>query len=171
MTKRKFLYNLSRASYQKNWGNDYQKPTARERFLAFLVKLLPKIGPLRVLELRMPTPDTERFFEASFNASLARYQKLLGEVDVGHIDLPNENFDTGSITGPGKYRLDDLTQAKLLDALAKQNFRTASPEIRAELLSFFNHPDAPYASKRKPKAWKKVQTEIEQLASDRPPGT
>jgi hypothetical protein len=171
MTKRKFLYNLSRASYQKNWGNDYQKPTARERFLAFLVKLLPKIGPLRVLELRMPTPDTERFFEASFNASLARYQKLLGEVDAGHLELPNENFDTGSITGPGKYRLDDLAQAKLLDALAKQNFRTASPEIRAELLSFFNHPDAPYASKRKPKAWKKVQTEIEQLASDRSPGT
>jgi hypothetical protein len=171
MTKRKFLYNLSRASYQKNWGNDYEKPTARERFLAFLVKLLPKIGPLRVLELRMPTPDTERFFEASFNASLARYQKLLGEVEAGHIDLPNENFDTGSITGPGKYRLDDLTQAKLLDALAKQNFRTASPEIRAELLSFFNHPDAPYASKRKPKAWEKIQREIEQLRSDRPPGT
>ena len=27
MTKKKFLYNLSRASYQKNWGNDYQPPT------------------------------------------------------------------------------------------------------------------------------------------------
>ena len=170
MTKRKFLYNLSRASYQKNWGNDYLKPTAREKFLAFLVKLLPKVGPLRVLELRMPTPDTERLFEASFNASLARYRKLLEEVAAGHPELPNDNFDTGAISGPGKYRLDDLAQAKLLDALAKQNFRTASPAMRSELLSFFSHPDAPYASRRKPKAWAKVQAEIEQLRNASPPG-
>ncbi|HEX3741496.1 MAG TPA: zinc dependent phospholipase C family protein [Terriglobales bacterium] len=171
MTKKKFLYNLSRASYQKNWGNDYQKPSAGEKFLAFLVKLLPKVGPLRVLELRMPTPDTERYFEASFNASLARYRKLLEEVAAGHPELPNDNFDTGAISGPGQYRLYDLAQAKLLDALAKQNFRTASPAMRAELLSFFNHPDAPYASKRKAKAWAKVQAEIQQLASAPPPGT
>lgn len=171
MTKKKFLYNLSRASYQKNWGNDYQKPSAGERFLAFLVKLLPKVGPLRVLELRMPTPDTERYFEASFNASLARYRKLLEEVAAGHPELPNDNFDTGAISGPGQYRLYDLAQAELLDALAKQNFRTASPAMRAELLSFFNHPDAPYASKRQPKAWAKVQAELQQLASAPPPGS
>jgi hypothetical protein len=171
MTKKKFLYNLSRASYQKNWGNDYQKPSAGEKFLAFLVKLLPKVGPLRVLELRMPTPDTERYFEASFNASLARYRKLLEEVAAGHPELPNDNFDTGAISGPGQYRLYDLAQAKLLDALAKQNFRTASPAMRAELLSFFSHPNAPYASKRKPKTWAKVQAELQQLASAPPPGT
>jgi len=171
MTKKKFLYNLSRASYQKNWGNDYRKPSVCERFFAFLVKLLPKFGPLRVLELRMPTPDTERLFEASFNASLARYRKLLEEVAAGHPELPNDNFDTGAISGPGKYRLDDLAQAKLLDALAKQNFRTASPEIRAELLSFFSHPEAPYATKRKPKAWARVQAELEQLRNAAPPGT
>jgi hypothetical protein len=169
MTKRKFLYNLSRASYQKNWGNDYQKPTMREKFLAFLVKLLPKIGPLRVLELRMPTPVTERFFEASFNASLARYRQLLAEVAAGHPELPNDNFDTGAVAGPAQYRLDDLAQAKLLDALAKQDFRTAPSAIRAELLSFFSHPNAPYASKRNPKAWAKVQMEIEQLKNAPPP--
>ena len=72
MTKKKFLYNLSRASYQKSWGKNYQPPTFCERFLAFLVRVLPKIGPLRVLELRTPTPEAERMFEASFNASLAR---------------------------------------------------------------------------------------------------
>lgn len=169
MTKKKFLYNLSHASYRKNWGADYQKPTAFERFIAFLVKILPKIGPLRVLQLRMPTPETERLFESSFNASLARYHKLLEEVAAGHPDLPNDNFDTGAISAPGKYRLDDLTQAKLLDALAEQDFRTASPAIRAELLSFFSHPDASYASKRDPKAWAKVQAQIEQLKNAPPP--
>ena len=42
MTKRKFLYNLSRASYRKNWGKQYQPPTLYERFLAFLVRPSPK---------------------------------------------------------------------------------------------------------------------------------
>src|ERR1019366_1313188 len=133
MTKKKFLYNLSRASYQKTWGNKYQPPTLGERFLAFLVRLLPKIGPLRVLQLRTPTPETERMFEASFNASLNRYRKLLDQVGTGQPDLPNYNFDTGEASGPGKYRLNDETHAKLLDALAKQNFSGASPAVRAEL--------------------------------------
>lgn len=110
-----------------------------------------------------PTPETERMFEASFNATLDRYRHLLSQVGTGLPDLPNDNFDTGEITGPGKYRLNDETHAKWLHALAKQNFIGASPEVRAELVEFFGHPDAPYATKQKPKDWAKVQAELEQL--------
>jgi hypothetical protein len=163
MTKRKFLYNLSRASYQKNWGKKYQPPTFWERFLAFLAGIIPKFGPLKVLQLRTPTPETERMFEASFNATLDRYRRLLGQVNTDQPDLPNVNFDTGEVAGPGKYRLNDETHAKLLDALAKQNFAGASAEVRTELLEFYGHPDAPYATKHEPKAWAKVQAQLEQL--------
>jgi Zinc dependent phospholipase C len=169
MTKKKFLYNLSRASYQKNWGKNYQPPTFGEKFLAFLTRILPKIGPLKTLQLKTPTPETERMFEASFNATLDRYRRLLSQVGTGQPDLPNDNFDTGEITGPGKYRLNDETHAKWLHALAKQNFSGASPELRAELLEFFGHPDAPYATKRKPKDWATVQAELEQLKKAAPP--
>lgn len=168
MTKRKFLYNLSRASYQKNWGNQYYPPSFGERFLAFLLRILPKIGPLRVLQLKTPTPAAERLFEASFNSSLDRYRQLLTQVGAGQLDLPNENFDTGEIAGPGQYRLNDVTHAKLLDALAKQNFSGASPDVRAELLQFYASPDAPYATKRKPKDWAKVQAQLEQLRKTAP---
>jgi hypothetical protein len=169
MTKKKFLYNLSRASYRKNWGKKYQPPTLWERFLAFLARIVPKVGPLKVVELRTPTPETERMFEASFNATLDRYRKLLGQVDTGQPDLPNDNFDTGEVTEPGKYRRNDETHAKLLDTLAQQNFSGASPELRAELLEFYGHPDAPYATKQKPKEWAKVQTQLEQLKKAAPP--
>jgi hypothetical protein len=169
MTKRKFLYNLSRASYQKSWGKKYQPPTFSERFLAFLARIIPKIGPLKVLQLRTPTPETERMFEASFNASLDRYRKLLGQADAGQLNLPNDNFDTGETTGPGKYRLNDEAHAELLDALAKQNFSSASPDLRAELLEFYAHPDAPYVSRRKPKVWMKLQAQLEQLKTSAPP--
>ena len=169
ITRKKFLYNLSRASYQKNWGKQYQPPTFSERFLAFLVRILPKVGPLRVLQLKTPTPAAEKLFEASFNTTLDRYRQLLGQVGASQPDLPNDNFDTGEITGPGKYQLTDETQAKLLDALAKQKFNGASPEIRAELLEFFGHPDALYATKRKPKDWAKVQAELNDLKNSAPP--
>jgi len=169
MTKKKFLYNLSRASYQKSWGKQYQPPTFWERFLAFLARIIPKVGPLRVLQLRTPTPETERMFEASFNATLDRYRNLLGQVGTGQANLPNDNFDTGEITGPGKYRLNDETHAKLLDALAKQDFAGASPELRAGILEFYGHPEAPYATKRNPKAWAKVQAQLEQLKKAVPP--
>jgi hypothetical protein len=96
-----------------------------------------------VLQLKTPTPAAEKLFETSFNTTLDRYRQLLTQVGTGQPDLPNENFDTGAITGPGIYRLNDETHAQLLDALAKQNFSGASLEVRAELLEFFGHPDAP----------------------------
>jgi len=169
ITRKKFLYNLSRASYQKNWGKQYQPPTFWENFLAFLVRILPKIGPLKVLQLKTPTPAAEKLFESSFNTTLDRYRQLLSQAGAGQPYLPNENFDTGEIMGPGKYQLTDETHAKLLDELAKQKFNGASPEIRAELLDYLGHPDAPYAMKRKPKVWAKVQAELEELKNAAPP--
>jgi hypothetical protein len=168
ITKRKFLYNLSRASYEKRWGKMYQKPTFGEKFLAFLYKLLPKFGPLKVLQLRTPTPQTEQMFEASFNATMDRYRKLLKQHGEGQLELPNDNFDVGEVTPPGKYRMNDDSHAHLLHKLAEQNFTGASPEIRAELLAFYADPKAPNATKRKPKLWSKVEVELQQLKTSTP---
>ena len=164
-TKKKFLFNLSRANYEREWGKDYRKPSPGERFLAFLYKLIPKLGPLKILQFRTPTPQTEQMFEASFNATLDRYQELLTEVREGRLDLPNNNFDTGEKTAPGKYRLNDEAHAELLDKLAENKFAAATSEVKAELLRFFADPDAPYATKRNAKAWTKVQTQLQQLKS------
>jgi hypothetical protein len=170
ITEKDFLFNLSRASYENDWGTKYQQPTVRDRILAFISHVIPKFGPLKVLQLRVPTPETERMFEDSFNATLDRYRGLLDQVGTGRLTLPNNNFDTGEIAGPGQYRLNDIAHAQLLDALASQRFAGASPEIRAELLEFFGHPDAPYATKRKPKAWAKVQSQLQLLRSPAPQG-
>jgi hypothetical protein len=163
--KRKFLFNLSRSNYEREWGKDYRKPNAGERFLAFLFRLIPKFGPLQILQFKTPTPQTERMFEASFNATLDRYRELLTELRESRLDLPNDNFDVGENTGPGKYRLNDEAHAKLLGKLAELKFVDASPEVKTELLSFFAEPDAPYATKRNAKAWAKVQVQLEQLKS------
>ena len=165
MTKRKFLYNLKRASYEKEWGRDYQKPTLWERFLAFLYRILPKFGPLRVLQLRTPTPQTEHMFEDSFNNALDRYKDLLRQTRAGQPDIPNDNFDTGTFTPAGQYVMNDDVRAELLEKLAKNNFAQVSPQLRADLLHFYSDPHAAYATKRKPKDWAKVQAALQQLRS------
>jgi hypothetical protein len=116
-----------------------------------------------VLQFKTPTPQTEQMFEESFNATLSRYRKLLTEESEGRANLPNENCDVGENTGPGKYRMNDDTHAKLLDRLAEEKFAGMSSELREELLHFFAEPAAPYATKRDPKAWARVQAELEQL--------
>lgn len=163
MTKRKFLYNLSRASYEREWGKDYQKPSFWDHFLAFVYRILPKFGPLRVLQLRTPTPQTATMFEASFNATMDRYRKLLAEQARGELVLPNDNFDVGAETPPGAYHMNDDTHAILLDKLAQKNFADVTPELRAELLNFFADPNAPYATKRNPKLWSRVVAEVQEL--------
>ena len=80
ITKRKFLYNLKRSSYEKEWGMTYQSPGIRTRLVAgsFIV---PKSGPFRSLAFRAPTPEVEKMFMASFNATVDSYRTLLVGVD------------------------------------------------------------------------------------------
>jgi hypothetical protein len=166
ITRDKFLYNLRRANYEKEWGKDYTRPKFSDRVLAFIYKILPKFGPLRVLQFKTPTPETEHMFEASFNDTLDQYRKLLKEErETSKPAIVNDNFDLGEVSGPGKYKLSDSTHAKLLDKLADQKFAGMPPEIRAELLNFFSGSDTPFAMKKDKKVWAKVQTELEALKS------
>ena len=164
ITKRKFLYNLKRAKYEQEWGKDYQGPTMGDKFLAFLYKILPKFGPLKVLQFKTPTPETELMFEASFNDTLDQYRKLLRQQqETQQPALTNGNFDLGTTSAPGEYQLSDSTHATLLDKLADQNFAGMTPEIRRELLEFFGRADTPFKLKKDKKAWAKLQTELEAL--------
>ena len=45
ITRRKFLYNLSRSSYEKDWGSTYQRPGIRSRMLATLFRIVPASAP------------------------------------------------------------------------------------------------------------------------------
>jgi len=165
-TREQFLYRLSRAGYERQWSRDYRRPTFGERVLAFLVKLIPKIGPLSALAIRTPTPETERMFKASFHDALRDYEDALrAERESGKADLPNDNFDTGSVTGPGEYPLADKTYGKLLDELSADHFKNSSPEIRRVLLVYYAAAAMkPNVVMRKDKKeWTKEMMELEEL--------
>ncbi len=138
ITREKFLYNLSRASYEKEWGKDYRKPGCGTHILAFAIRVLPKIGPLRVLSLRTPTPETERMFEASFNLALQHYRDQLRSLREGGLTIPNVNLDTGTKTAPGDYFMADGAYARLLAQLSPSGFDRISPPLRTDILAHFS---------------------------------
>jgi hypothetical protein len=173
MTRKKFLYNLSRTSYEKEWGKDYQEPGFGSKVLAFHIRLVPKIGPLRVLSLQTPTPQTEKMFESSFNAALQNYQHLLRNLREGKLALPNRNLDTGVTVAPGTYFMMDGAYARLLDQLASQKFKQISPALRADILAYFTGlslqaPIRPDKLDKSKVHWSRVPQQLQEL-TDSPP--
>jgi hypothetical protein len=160
---RKFRYYLSRASYNREWGKGYRRPGFGTRVLAFFLKFVPKVGPFKAVDFKIPTHKTEDLYIASVNRSLDNYRSLLTEVRKKDLQLPNTDFDTGHMTHAGEYALTDKTYAHLLDDLAKDNFIQASPELRENILAFYSDQKAPLATKRKPSAWEKTETQLERL--------
>jgi zinc dependent phospholipase C len=160
---RKFRYYLSRANYQKEWGKGYRRPGFGTRVLAFVLKFMPKVGPFKALDFKIPTRKTEDLYIASVNHTLDNYKSLLVEVRTNKLRLANTDFDTGRPTHAGEYVLTDNAYAHLLDQLAKHNFDQVTPELRENILAFYRDPSAPVATKRKTAAWEKTQDEVQRL--------
>jgi hypothetical protein len=160
---RKFRYYLSRANYQKEWGKGYRRPGFGTRLLAFFLRFVPKVGPFKALDFKIPTRKTEDLYIASVNHTLDNYKGLLAEASAKKLSLPNTDFDTGKMTHAGEYVLTDNAYAHLLDQLAQQNFEHVTPELRANILAFYSDPGAPVATKKKSAAWQKTQEEVEKL--------
>lgn len=137
-TRDRFLYNLSRGEYEKTWGTQYEKPGIGARFLAFLFHFVPRIGPFKAAAFRVPTPEAERLFMQSFNDTVSRYRTLLVEERNDRLRLPNENFDVGTPPKLGTYKLADHAYAQLLHRLARHDFADASPELRRNILDFYD---------------------------------
>jgi hypothetical protein len=161
-TKTKFIYNISNSGYRKDWGDVYEKPGFFARFKAFIVRLLPKIGPFSALAFHPPPPAIEQIYMHSFNETLDHYRALLLAEQKDELQLPNENLDTGEVTEPADYRLADETYAKLLD---KTNGKPVSDTLRLNILAYYADPDQAFATKKSREAWQKVLDELSRLSA------
>jgi hypothetical protein len=165
ITRKKFLYNLSRSSYEKEWGTEYHKPGFWTRILTFLLRLFPRKGPFSALKIRTPTPEVEKLFMASFNATVDRYKAILANVDAGGPELPNENFDIGRATTVGKYKGTDEAYAKLVGKLADRQFAGTPPELRRNILAYYQglNPPSAKSTKKEKAALTKLLDQLDRL--------
>jgi len=166
--KDKFLYNLKRSEYEKEWGTTYRKPGLGAKIMAVIFKIIPKVGPFKAIAFKMPNPDTETLYLNSVNNTVDTYRAYLRDLRAGKLQLANMDFDTGNRTQQGEYRLTDETYAKLLDKLTKQDFAGMETDLRHNILAFYQKPSAPNFTKKKHDKWEKVQKELDQLKSTRP---
>jgi len=153
ITRKKFLYNLSRSSYEKEWGTEYHKPGFGTKVLTFFFRWLPGKGPFSALKVRTPTPEVEKLFMASFNSTVDRYKEMLANVGAGGAELPDENLDAGGATIAGKYKGTDEAYAKLLGKLADRQFAGMQPDLRQNILAYYKdvNPSIPTRSTKKEK--------------------
>jgi hypothetical protein len=164
ITRKKFLYNLSRSSYEKNWGGTYRRPGFRSKVLTGFFHVVPRVGPFKALAFEKLTPETEQLYMVGFNASIDRYRELLASVGGGRLHLPNDNIDVGVVTKAGKYRLTDIAYAKLLHKL-DGHYVALPQDLRNDILAFYQDLSLPIATKSNEGDWAKLQVELSHLAS------
>ena len=160
-----FVYNVSRASYEKNWGRGYRKPGFGARVLAFFIRIVPKVGPFKAAAFKPPTPQTAKWFEDSFDKALDEYRGLLAQVGAGRLVLANMNFDTGEPPKPAKYTLADNAYAKLAVKLAGSDAAGVNAGMRADMLAYYRDLELPFSTKRNKKEWAKTVAAVGKLKS------
>jgi len=161
-TKTKFVYNISRSEYRREWGDIYEKPGFFTRLKASFLRIVPKAGPFSGLAFHPPTPAVEQLYMKSFNATLDHYRALLRAQQEHKLQLPNDNLDTGIVTEAATYRLTDETYANLVK---KTSGKPVSDALRSDLLSYYADLKKPFATKKNSKDWHELIRELDGLKS------
>jgi hypothetical protein len=159
--KKKFLYHLSRADYEREFSTRYRHPGIFARILGFFIKLVP-FGPAKVLGYRNPTPLTEDYYFRSMDRVLAQYHLLIEQANAANRDFANLNLDTGYPTRKGEYALADQTYADLVQRLARDHFVHLTPAVQRNILAYFAGGE-PANGSLKPGAWRKTASALQQL--------
>jgi hypothetical protein len=166
-TSRQFHYRMKRREYYQEFGKEREKPKLDERIFAFIIQILPKIGPLKPLKFKDPGPEGEKFFIRSFDTTLVYYGIALKKLQYkNHIDLADIDFDTGKITTPGEYGLADKTYSDMIIKLQEEKFKYVSTPLKENILSFYGKGDTTTKSNENKKDkidWKKTYLALQQL--------
>lgn len=158
------VFAYTARNYEKDYGQGYQKPAAFARFLGVIYWIVPKVGPLKPLAFKTPTPEVDKMFVASLNEAHARFARLVRDLRDGRLRLDNTNFDTGRPTRANEYAHADVTYAEWLETLSKRDFAGTSPAVRRELTAFYEKASLPQdANRRARKQWAEVQADVVRL--------
>src|SRR5262245_25718346 len=155
-----FVYHYTRQQYEKDFGAHYRKPGLLARFLGFVYRILPKIGPLKPLSFKAPTLEAEKLFTASLRDTRTRYAAALASTSSGRLNLANTDFDTGKPSGYGEYALADETYADLLKKLDARHFANVPAGLRANIKTFYARATPPKKVQKRLAALEKARAGV-----------
>jgi Zinc dependent phospholipase C len=138
-TQKAFLYTLGRRQFEQDFGTKYRRPGIFARTMMVVLKILPKIGPLRSLAFKPLTPDSEKLFLDSFARTHQRYRALLLQARSGRLNLQDTDFDTGNAPRRRRNALADETYDQLLNDLAEKRFAEVPAALRENLVRYYRN--------------------------------
>lgn len=141
-TARKFHYRMRQREFYTTYGNDVERAGFGAKCIAFLLRIMPKVGPLKALKPVIPNAEAEKLFIRSFDTVSAHYRTALKYLTSGGDNLANINFDTGHPTQAGAYALSDKTYDNLLAELQKKHFSGLSKGLKEHLIDFYSQKTA-----------------------------
>jgi hypothetical protein len=128
--------------------------------IAGIAKALPKVGPLRVINPKPPTAETQKMYVESLEVTVKDYRRMIHGAADQQLPLTDVDLDTGKATTPGEYRLADETYARLVRELALTKFSTADLGLRANILAYYGDANKPLATKESRCEWKEVSRDL-----------
>jgi zinc dependent phospholipase C len=164
-----FVYIYPPHQYEEDFGTTYRRPGLFARFFVWVVRVIPKVGPFKVLGFRTPTDETEQLLAGSLRSSNESYRAALDRLSQNQLQLLNTDFDTGELANRGQNSLADDTYAELLNRLTSKESADVPDAIRADIVRFYG-PVNPVAAhdKKERKALAKIEQQLARL--DQPPG-
>ena len=159
--RKKFAYRLTRREYEKDFGKGYYRPGIFDRIIAWMLEIVPKVGPFRALAFRPPTPEIDKLFLDSFRVAQTKYYALLNDTAAGHVELANVNLDTGLPTTPGKYQLADRAYERLAQKLA--DGKEVPAKVLTDVAGYFHGFEPTLKSKDDHTEWQKTEEALAKL--------
>jgi hypothetical protein len=135
--------------------------------LAVLFKILPKVGPLRAINFKEPTPRTEDLYFKSVDQTFTHFRTALIAVKDQDLQPANIDLDSGKPTARGEYPLADRTYRDLLGKLANDHFENTDEALRQDILRFYERFGVTEQESRidrcDAECWRKTWIEVNQL--------
>lgn len=175
-----------------NWAAYRRKPSIETHLLAILLFIVPKVGPLALVNVKGPTEQTEAEYAHSVAVSTTALRRILTRFtpvearykgplpplgsltrpnntspqrrDPNH-PLPNRDLDTGRVVQPGGYPLTDSTYASLLHILVQNPKQPIPPGIKEDIQQYYSNLDLPITTKKDPDRWKQVLADLNTLVA------
>jgi hypothetical protein len=163
MSKKSYIYKMKKTDYYKEFGRGRQRPGLFAAFIAFIIEVVPKVGPLRPLKFKAPGPEVAKLYQSSFDTALVKYRSVLVAFRTGTRRLANIDFDTGNFTTPGEYALADKNYDLLVAGLYKNKFKLLSRDLKVNIIEYYSHRTAPAGNHDVQLAWTKTEEALRQL--------
>ncbi|MDB5231005.1 MAG: hypothetical protein JWN76_1810 [Chitinophagaceae bacterium] len=135
-TASSFIYRMHIKNYNHQFSKE-DRPGFFSTLLSLVLRFIPKIGPLRPLHFKEPTPGAEKLFVQSFDTVSTHYITVLTRLQEKDVILANINFDTGDPVKAGMYAPADEAYNSLVIKLNENDLSKVSPSLKQNIADFY----------------------------------